>query len=408
MISWVYSDYGIYFWKSAPSWHHGAVSSLLKPLTGYVPASQFADRVAGPPTALLSAEQLERAHSDPFSFRFSVGKRAKVSHRQAARWLERCATAGALRGFGPSMLVYRQTDKGASATGLIADVALDAYDTGPLKRHEDTIDKNEQKMANYMRTTRLFGNPVALAHRPNVMVNDLIGTTMQKEPDETFSTVDGVDHELWIVDGAQAEVLQHGFAGPLYVTDGHHRLAAALLVAGESDVSSAYMPAGIFASTELQVAAFLRCVVDPAMDAQHVIDRLANENDLEEVSPFQARPTQRHEYGVRIRDRFFKLRIPAARVPVDMYASLDVNLLQDLILGPVFGIEDARNDKRLRFVADTPVVDSSDLEGDAWFLPTPAAIEDVMRVADSGRVMPPKSTWFGPKLPSGLVIRTID
>jgi uncharacterized protein (DUF1015 family) len=306
------------------------------------------------------------------------------------------------------MLVYRQTDKGISATGLIADVALDAYDTGPLKRHEDTIDKSEHKMATYMRTTRLFGNAVAVAHRPDAVVTDLIESTTRRQPNEAFSTVEGARHELWFVDEAAAEALERGFAGPLYVTDGHHRLAAALLVAGESAATPAYMPAGIFASTELRVAAFLRCVVDPTMDAQAVIDRLAREHELEEVSPFQARPTQRYEYGVRIRDRFFKLRISAARVPADMYASLDVNVLQDLILGPVIGIKDARNDKRLRFVADTPEVDSSDLEGDAWFLPTPAAIDDVMRVADSGRVMPPKSTWFGPKLPSGLVIRGID
>ena len=357
---------------------------------------------------MLTPEQLDQARTDPLSFRFSAGRRARVAYPQAAEWLARSEAAGALRAFGPAVIAYRQTAAGASATGLIADVSLRAYGAGSLKRHEDTIAKTERKMAKYMRTTRLFGNPVALAHRPHSTIADAIATATQRHPDEDFETCDGVRHELWFMEREPARQLGRSFDGPLYVTDGHHRLAAALIIAAEGDLRTSRMPAGLFATTELRIAAFARCVFDPDIDAVEIIDRLSTAHEFEEVDPRQARPTRRFEFGVRIRDRHFRMRIGDDMVPSDPYEALDVNLLQNLILGPVFGIDDPGSDKRLHFVADTPAAGVAVLDADVWFLPTPASVEDVMKVADSGQVMPQKSTWFGPKLPSGLVIRTID
>jgi uncharacterized protein (DUF1015 family) len=368
----------------------------------------LAHRVVGPPTALLSAEQLEQARTDPLSFRFSVGRRARVSHPRAVEWLARSEAIGALHTFGPAILAYRQTHREVSATGLIADVSLRAYRTGSVKRHEGTIAKTERKMAKYMRTTRLFGNPVALTHRPSPAVTEALAVTALQDPDEAFETVDGLRHELWSIAGRDVAELVSGFEGPLYVTDGHHRLAAALLVAEENDPDTAYIPAGLFATTELRIAAFARCVTDPAINHSEIVDRLGAEHELEEVSQPEARPTQRFEYGAKIGNRYFRLRIHEKRIPADPYAALDVNLLRDLILRPVFGIKDPGRDKRVQFVADTPVAAGGNLHADAWFLPAPASVEDVMKVADAGRLMPQKSTWFGPKLPSGLVIRTID
>ena len=236
----------------------------------------------------------------------------------------------------------------------------------------------------------------------------MIAAAITRDPDERFTTIDGKRHELWLLEEHDSDDFHRGFDGPLYVTDGHHRLAAALVLAEESDYEISYMPAGVFATTELRVAAFTRCVVDPTIDAARVIDRLRAEHELEEVEPSRARPSRRHEYGAKIGDRYFILRVGSENIPSDPYESLDVNLLQNLVLGPVLGIENPQRDKRLRFVADTAVVEQADLDTDAWFLPTPSSVEDVMSVADSDLVMPPKSTWFGPKLPGGIVIRPID
>ena len=123
----------------------------------------------------------------------------------------------------------------------------------------------------------------------------------------------------------------------------------------------------------------------------------------------EARPRNRFEYGVKVGGASYRLRIDEANVPDDLYRSLDVNLLQDLILEPVFGIENPRQDGRLHFIPDLPEGNGDDeIDCGAWFLPYPATVSDVMAVADSGSAMPPKSTWFAPKLPSGLVIRLLD
>jgi uncharacterized protein (DUF1015 family) len=115
----------------------------------------------------------------------------------------------------------------------------------------------------------------------------------------------------------------------------------------------------------------------------------------------------RFEFGVMIRGRYFRLQIDRRNIPDDPYDSLDVNLLQNPILGPVFGITNSRRDKRLRFVADLTDDSQTNIDSDAWLLPFPAAVGDVKAVADSGQVMPAKSTWFAPKLPSGLAIRLL-
>ena len=136
--------------------------------------------------------------------------------------------------------------------------------------------------------------------------------------------------------------------------------------------------------------------------------RLRDEHRLEPVSEVEARPRGRFDFGVRIGGDSYRLHIDRERIPDDMYRSLDVNLLQDLILEPMFGITNPRQDPRLRFVADMAEMRGSDSGCSAYFLPFPVAVDDVLAIADHGLAMPPKSTWFAPKLPSGLVIRLLD
>jgi len=290
----------------------------------------------------------------------------------------------------------------------VADVAMSAYDSGLIKRHEMTISKTERKMANYMRTTRIYGNPVALAHRKHAAVSATIAAHTVRDADYSFIAADGFSHALWVVPGDEAHQLCQSFDGPLYITDGHHRLAAASSVAAEEGRRDPHLPAGLFSSDELRLRSFARYVVDPEIETDAVIDRLASEHRLEEVSEVEARPRGPNDFGVKIRGRSFRLHIDRDNVPDDLYGSLDVNLLQDLILEPVFGISNPRQDKRLHFAADLPERSDNDIECDAWFHPFPPSVADVMAVADSGRAMPPKSTWFGPKVPSGLVIRLLD
>ena len=389
-----------------PPCHHGVVPALLKPLTGYVPTSNLGHRVAAPPNSMLTSKQREAATHEPLSFRNALGRGAGASHEEAGAWIEESSKQGALQPVSRSIIVYRQGRGGHAATGVVADVSLDAYDSGLVKPHEETIAKTARKMADYMRTTRIYGNAVALTHRPLPDFQAAIAAHAEGPPTSEFATPDGMSHQLWLVAGDDAESLCRSFDAMLYVTDGHHRLAAASLVASEEGRTDPRLPAALFPSAALTVRSFARCITDPELDAADIVARLGSAFSLESVDELAARPRHRGEFGMRIKDAFYRLRMDPAYRSSNPHRSLDVDLLQEEVLGPIFGITDPSSDRRLRFVADLSEEHQPDTESDCWLLPFPVGIGDVMAVADTGQVMPPKSTWLAPKVPSGLVIRS--
>lgn len=385
-----------------------AVTALLAPFTGFVPVAEFASRVVGPSRSMLSAEQQQSSRDDELSFRSSVGRGAGADHTNAMEWMRRCHDAGALAAVESVVLVHRLERVDYRATGLIAEVSVAAYDTGLIKRHETTIAKTERKMVDYMQSTRLYGNPVALAHHEHPEVAVALSAHTQRPPDVEFDAIDGTHHSMWIVEGADAEALCSSFSDVLYITDGHHRLAAASTLAAVEGRSDPHLPVGLFAENELELWAYARGVRDASIDTGEVLKVLRRHFSLEDSELAVPRPTRPHELGVRIDGRSYILTVPDDRIPVDTYDKLDVNLLQDLILEPVLGVTNPRTDARLSFIADTSDAAHDPDEFDVWFLPYPTAVRDVMAVADMGRAMPPKSTFFLPKLPSGLIVRTID
>ena len=154
---------------------------------------------------MLSADQQEAARNDPLSFRHAAGRGAGSSQTEVASWLAECHNQGVLRAVGPTVFVYQQGDADLAATGIIADVRLSAYDSGLVKRHERTIAKTQRKMADYMRGTRIFGNPVALTHRPHAGLQATIKAHVEREADIAFTTADSVSHRLWAIEGDAAE-----------------------------------------------------------------------------------------------------------------------------------------------------------------------------------------------------------
>lgn len=383
------------------------MTGLLQPITGFVPTSEYAHRVVGPPMSMLSPDQAQAARLDPLSFRHVIGRGTGTSREEAAQWLRTCVDDGVLRPVGPAVFVYRLVKGDLVATGLVVDVSVAAYDSGLIKRHEMTLTHTEADMARYMRAIRVVGNPVALAHRPDPEVDNVVAAYTVREPDVSFVAADGYAHSLWTIEGRAALEMCTLFNDVLYITDGHHRLAAASLVAAQEGRPDLHIPCALFSSTELRIRGFARCVVDPDADLGAIIDELAAAHHLIAVTEVEARPTGRAEFGVRLGTRCFRLKIDHERIPNDRYGSLDVNLLQDLVLGPLFGIVDPREDRRLHFLADTHGRHTG-FQCDAWFLPFPTSVADVMAIADAGLTMPPKSTWFAPKLPSGLVVSLLD
>jgi len=382
--------------------------ALLRPFSGFIPSAEYARRVVGPPTSMLTDAQQNLLRDDELSFRHRVGRGAKAPLQQAMLWLQHSIGVGALQPVERSVIIYRLTHGDFSATGFLADVSINAYNQGHIKRHEATIAKSQAKMVKYMQSTRIFGNPVALAHRVNAELRVLLGEHTGGTPDVDFEAIDGARHELWIVGGAPAESLCAHLNDDLYITDGHHRLAAASWLAEAEGTPDAHLPAAVFAEDELTLGAYARSITDGSLDGGEFLDWLRAQFPLQEVDALVPRPSVPKQVGVRIDHRSFLLDLPADLIPCDLYEQLDVNLLRDLILGPFAGVVDPRTDERMQFRADTADAEL-DVDGcTAWFLPYPPSVPDVMAVADSGQTMPPKSTFFLPKVPSGLVVRLVD
>lgn len=384
------------------------MAPLLRLFTGFVPTSSFGGRVVGPPKALMSPAEVDAGIDDPLNFRYSVGRGAGPSAADARRWLTDAFAAGALQPVHDAVIVHAAERSGHIALGLLADVSIDAYERGSIKAHEKTLASNGQKMVGYMLLTRMFGNPLVLAHRPNPALAESLSTHSAGAPDADFEARDGTRHRLWIVTGDAASALVDLVTGDVYIADGHHRLEAARALAHAEGRADAWFPAGLYAENEVDVWAFARGVRNAPLKGDKLIDRLRQDFELTEVDAAIPRPHAPNTFGVRIRRRSFVLQIPVDRISGDAHDRLDVTLLQQLVLEPLLGIVDPRRDDRLEVIADSGDAAHDPDDYDAWFLPYPNRPGDVMDIADLGRTMPPKSTYFLPKLPGGLAIRPVD
>lgn len=383
------------------------MTRTLRPFTGFVPTSQHGARVVSPPKALLRPPH-DAGTVDPFDFRSAVGRGAGPTSAVAREWLDGLLRQEALRSVFDSVLVHRAERDGRSALGLLGDVSIEAYAQGAIKAHEATIASNAQKMVGYMLLTRIFGNPVVLAHRPNPAIVTALTRHSQRPPDVDFEDLGGTRHQLWIVAGEAARGLAALVTGDLYIADGHHRLEAARALAEAEGRPNAWFPAGLYGEDQFEVWAFARGIRQAPLTGDALIARLHDSFELVEVDNPIPRPPAAGTIGTRIAGRSFILTIPADRLTGDVRDRLDASALQKLIFEPLFGIDDPRRDKRLETIADgVDAAHNPDLY-DAWFLLYPSPIGTVMDVADSQRTMPPKSTYFLPKLPGGLITRPLD
>lgn len=385
-----------------------AMPSLVRPITGFLPDARFAPRVVGPPRALLPPEVRNAGADDPLSFRHVVGRSAGPPQDVAIAWLDYAEELGALMPVADAVIVHAAERHGARALGVLADVSLDAFAAGHIKMHEKTIARTEGKMLQYMASTRLYGNPVTLAHRDDATLAHLLAAHTERDVAAEFAAIDGTVHRLWVVTGDEAAAVCDRFDGDLYIADGHHRVAAGSALAEAEGRSGDYLPVGLYAESEFEVKAFARGIKNAPIVGDELIRKLNAEFELVEIDQMLPRSWTQHTFGVRIAGRSFMLTVPDDRIDGDVYDRLDVNLLQHLILEPLFGIDDPRHEKRLDVIADIDDNSHDPDRYDAWFLPYPTSVGEVMDVADMGRTMPPKSTFFLPKVPGGILVRPIE
>lgn len=404
--------------------------SLLYPFTGLRPAPNAAADVAAPPYDVMSfAEAKVMAEGRPWSFLHvsrpeidlpdGTSPYADDVYQKGADNLAAMVAAGVLiRDDAPCYYVYRIVMGDHSQTGLVAAAPVEAYDENRVRKHEFTRPDKEDDRVRQIDAVDAQTGPVLVVHEDLEPISQVLATVTAEAPTYDVTQPDGVRHIIWAVtDGDAVARVAEAYApvDVLYIADGHHRSAAASRVAamrkarGVAGSAHERFLIVAFPANELRILDYNRVVKDlNGLDADAFLARVAEHFDVSPVAG-EARPESAHQFGMYLEGRWYALDAkapPAANAePLDR---LDVKLLSDLLLEPVLGIADPRTDKRIDFVggirglgALQQRVDSGD-----WavaFALYPTSIADLMAVADANEVMPPKSTWFEPKLADGLV-----
>ena len=403
---------------------------LLRPFPGLRPDAQIAAEVAAPPYDVLSSDEARQlAAGKPRSFLHiskpeidlpdGIDVHAPEVYAKAAENLRRMIDDGVLlRDPAPCFYVYRLDMGDHQQTGIVGGGSVAAYDVNRIRKHEFTRPDKEDDRVRQIDACDAQTGPVLLAHRNTPALAEVIGATVAKPPVLRIQAVDGNTHSLWVVDDARRqEVIVREFDAmtALYIADGHHRSAAASRVAaarrrpGAAEAPAESFLVVSFPIEEMKIFDYNRVVRDlHGLTREQFLAALAAEFEVTAVSG-QARPTEPRKIGLYLPGQWYQLSLKNPLPPVsDPVARLDVSLLTDRLLAPVLGIADLRKDKRIDFVGGKRGlgelerrVDSGEMA--AAFALFATRMEDLVAVADAGQVMPPKSTWFEPKLADGIV-----
>jgi len=407
--------------------------TLIRPFAGLRPVDDRAADVIAPPYDVLnSAEARNLAQDRPWSFLHI--SRAEIDlpegtnpynplvYETAAANLARMETAGILRrDSSPCYYVYQLVMGEHRQTGLVAVASVSEYNSNRIRKHEFTRPDKEDDRVRQIEALNAQTGPVLLAYRAQASVDGLLEAVTHTQPVVDLVSDDGIGHRLWVIsDDALIRRISGAFDAmeALYIADGHHRSAAASRVAANrvgrgADSSAAYFLAVIFPHDQMKILDYNRVVRD--LNGMSPETFLAGLSDNFSVSPVSAacHPAGPGEFGMYLAGQWYRLTIYPDRVPADPVARLDVSLLADNLLAPVLGITDPRRDQRIDFVGGIRGlgglerrVDSGEMQ--VAFSMYATRMEDLMAVADAGEVMPPKSTWFEPKLADGLVSHVLD
>jgi len=406
---------------------------LIKPFAGLRPAPGRALDVAAPPYDVMSVQEVRRmVVGQPHSFLHisrpevdlpeDTDPYAPQVYAKARENLDRMLSERVLvRDPVPCYYVYCLTQGEHVQTGLVAATSVAAYEANRIKKHELTRPVKEDDRVRQIDALDAQTGPVFLVYKSTAVINDTLAALSALPPAIDIQAESGVRHALWIVDD-EATIKQFSTACEqlegLYVADGHHRSAAAARVAAARKAANPnhtgdevynYFLSVIFPHDQMQILDYNRVVKDlHGLDAETFLSRLRTSFEVES-SPMPVAPARHGEFGMYLVGRWYRLTLDSNRISWnDPVGRLDVSLLQDNVIGPILGISDPRRDDRIGFVGGSRgldwlagQVDQGDMAVAFSLYPTP--MEDLMAVADAGEVMPPKSTWFEPKLADGLV-----
>ncbi|HKB83429.1 MAG TPA: DUF1015 family protein [Burkholderiales bacterium] len=411
---------------------------LIRPFTGLRPAPGRAAEVAAPPYDVLTTEEARaRAAGKPWSF-LHISKPeidlapgtdpyAPQVYAKAAENLQRMLSRKVLeRDPQPGYYAYRLIMEGRAQTGVVVAASIADYDSNRIRKHEFTRPDKEDDRVRQIEALNAQTGPVLLAYPHAPDVDAMLAQATSREPVADVVADTGVRHSLWRIEGTGALdrlTLAFDAMPALYIADGHHRSAAASQVAASrrganpnhtGTESYNFFLAVAFAHHQMRILPYNRTVTDlKGLSRQEFLSKIGQSFALH-AAPVAVTPTKAGEFGLYLTGQWYRLNIHPALVPMtDPVARLDVSLLADRLLAPLLGITDPRRDKRIDFIGGIrglaeleKRVDGCDMA--AAFSLFPTRMEDLMAVADAGEVMPPKSTWFEPKLTDGLVSHVLD
>lgn len=327
----------------------------------------------------------------------------------------------------PNLYIYRQTMEGREQYGIVGCVSVDDYDRDVIKKHEHTRPVKEKDRISHVDVTNANAGPIFLTYRAQDAIDALVERVVQNPPEYDFTASDGIGHTVWVVDDAAAAdglIEQFARLDFLYVADGHHRSASAAKVANmrrgadpdyRGDEEYNFFLAVLFPDDQLHIMDYNRVLKNlNGHTPEELFDALAEKFLVQIMGDTPYKPQQKGEIGMYIDGRWTRLTIKEENVDrKDPVKSLDISYLQDQLLSPFFGIEDPRTSDDIDFIGGirgmeelVRLVDSGKFQ--VAFAMYPVSVTELMNIADSGQVMPPKSTWFEPKLRSGLLVHTLD
>lgn len=414
--------------------------SIVRPFKGYRPAKELCKDVAALPYDVMTSEEArEMVKGNPYSF-LHVDKAeidlpentdhySREVYEKAKENLYSMIEKGIyIHDEKPVFYVYRLTMNGKSQTGVVACTSIDEYIENKIKKHELTRADKEEDRIRHVDTCNANTGPIFLTYRNRKSIDDIIEKITQKDPIYDFTADDGISHSVWLADDENTiKDIEEEFkkVDSLYIADGHHRNASAVKVGlkrrkekpdytGNEEFN--YYLSVIFPDNQLYIMDYNRVVKDlNGYSCNEFISKISEKFNVTEYEGEGCyKPCERHCFGMYIEGKWYAIKAKDGIVnEEDSVACLDVSILQNEILSPILGIGDPRTDKRIDFIGGIrgleeleKRVDSGEMK--AAFSMYPTSMEQLMNIADDNKIMPPKSTWFEPKLRSGIFIHTLD
>ncbi|HPI19770.1 MAG TPA: DUF1015 family protein [Candidatus Kapabacteria bacterium] len=412
--------------------------AIYRPFKAFRPKPEFAAEVAAKPYDVLNSEEArQEVKGHPLSF-LHVGKPEidldptinlydPAVYEKGKENLWNLINKGVLaEDPEPYFYVYAQTMDGRTQYGLVGAASVDDYWKDVIKKHEKTRKDKEEDRSNHVRVTNSHSGPIFLTYRDNAEINEMINKVIAQKPENDFVSLDGIRHQVWVIKMKECiDKIQSilGNVDYFYVADGHHRSAAASIVGRErqkanpnhkGDEEYNFFLAVLFPASHLYIMDYNRVVKDlNGLTTKEFFDKIQSIFNIEE-SKGQVKPNKKGEVGLYIENKWYKLTFKDEYLKTDDPVEvLDVAMLQKYVLDVILGIEDPRTSKRIDFVGGIrglgeleKRVNSGEMK--LAFAMNPTSVDELINIADAGKIMPPKSTWFEPKLRDGLFIHFLD